>query len=281
MTDGLDVVTTDVAKRYAAVPAVDRALALLRVLATTDTPPTLSELSHQIGVSRSTVYSILATLQDYGFVEKDARHKTYRLGPATLELGSAYIGQVTLLPAFNAIAQRLVNLCGETVKLAILSGRDVVYLGKQEGLYSVRLVARVGSRMPAHATAVGKALLAHLGDESLERLYAGYDFPAPTRHTISNLAALRDALRETRERGYARDREESATGLQCVAAPVFDHSGAAVAAISIGVPNDRLSEARLEELAALVREHAGELSRTLGWTETRDGAAREQRASVG
>jgi IclR family transcriptional regulator, KDG regulon repressor len=253
--------------RAVAVPALDRGMALLRVLGASSEPLTLAELSDAIGVSRSTVYSLLATLQRHGMVEKEPRHKTYRLGVAAFELGSAYLSGVSLLPIFNEVAQRLVNLCHETVKLAVLDGRDVVYLGKQEGLYTVRIVARVGSRMPAHATAVGKVLLAELSDTALAELYQGYSFPTRTPHTIASFRALAEQIAAVRAQGSAEDREESSIGLQCVAAPVRDHSRAVVAAVSIGVPNDRLNEQRLAELRQLLIEHAQDISRRLGWSE--------------
>ncbi|MBC8161287.1 MAG: IclR family transcriptional regulator [Roseiflexaceae bacterium] len=249
---------------HTVVPALGRGIALLRVLAQANVPMTLSELSEQIGVSRSTVYSLLATLHEHGMVDKDVLHKTYRLGIGTFELGNAYLGQVSLLPAFDEVAQLLVARCGETVKLAVLDGRDVIYLGKQEGLYSVRLVARVGSRMPAHATAVGKLLLAQFDHETLRQLYQGYEFPTRTPHTVSSFAMLQERLRQAREAGYALDDEESTIGLRCVAAPIRDHSGI-VAAMSIGVPNDRLDQDRMHELIGLALSHAQEISHRLGW----------------
>src|SRR5262245_30101594 len=162
------------------VPALDRALLLLRELAEAHEPQTLSELATRIGVSRSSVFNILTTLQQHGMVAKDPRHKTYQLGVALFELGNAYLSRVSLVPTFNDVAHRLVQRCQETVKLAVLNGRDVVYLGKQEGLYSVRLVAQIGSRVPAHGTAVGKMLLSRFDDTALMQLYEGYDFPART-----------------------------------------------------------------------------------------------------
>jgi DNA-binding IclR family transcriptional regulator len=236
-------------------------------LATTDTPQTLSELASSIGVSRSSVFNILNTLQQHGLVEKDARHKTYRLGVAIFELGSAYLNNVSLVPAFHAVAQQLVEQCQETVKLAVLEGRDVVYLGKQEGLYSVRLVARVGSRVPAHGTAVGKVLLTHFNDDEIMKLYEGYDFVVRTPYTIGTFEALLSQVQHARTDGFAFDREEAAIGLTCVAAPIRDHSRHVVAAMSIGVPNDRLTGNRLDELRDMVVRAARELSLTLGALE--------------
>ena len=246
------------------VPALDRALLILRELASSRQPLTLSELAARVGASRSSVFNILTTLQQHGIVAKEARHKTYQLGVAIFELGSAYLGQVSLVPAFNTVAQRIVQACQETVKLAVLDGRDIVYLGKQEGLYSVRLVARIGSRVPAHGTAVGKILLAQLDDAELESLYLEYDFPARTQHTIRSFELLLEQLKEARRLGYAFDREEAAIGLTCVAAPIRDHSRSVVAAMSIGVPHDRLTKGRLEELRELLVNGAQELSVTLG-----------------
>jgi IclR family KDG regulon transcriptional repressor len=251
--------------RHVAVPALDRGLSILLTLARSNRAMSLAELSSALGVSRSTVYSILATLQDHGFVIKDPQQKSYQLGVATFELGSAYLRRVNLIPAFNECAQRIVAACRETVKLAILDGRDVVYLGKQDGLHSVRLVAQIGSRMPAHATAVGKVLLAQLSNQAVEELYAGYELRALTANTISDLPSLLARLDLVRQQDYDYDYAESSSGIHCVAAPVRDHSGGVVAAVSIGVPNDRLSPAWMQELTELLLTHVRELSRTLGW----------------
>jgi IclR family transcriptional regulator, KDG regulon repressor len=247
------------------VPALERALRLLLALARSPDALTLAELSGAIGVSRSTVYSLLATLQDYGFVEKDPRHKTYRLGIASIELGSAYLSKVDLVQSFDEVAKRLVARCSETVKLAVLDGRDVVYLGRQQGLHSVQLVARVGSRMPAHATAVGKVLLAALDDGEIAQLYAGQQLRALAPNTAGDLPTLLDRVAQARAAGVAFDDAESNPGAYCVAAPVRDHSDRVVAAMSIGIPRDRYSAERMGELAELVQEHALALSRQIGW----------------
>jgi DNA-binding IclR family transcriptional regulator len=249
------------------VPAVDRAILLLRAMAKAERPLTLAELSKLTGGSRSTVYNTLATLQIHGLVEKDLDYKTYRLGVAIFELGNAYLNQVSLVPAFYEQARRLVSICGETVKLVILDGRDVVYLAKQEGSYSVRLVAKVGTRMPAHITAVGKVLLAQLDEETLRSLYAGYRFEQGTVNAVRSLDALLEQLVPVRQHGHAYDVEESTIGVRCVAASVRDHSGDVIAAMSIGIPTERLNNGQMDELAHLVCQYAQELSRTLGWLE--------------
>lgn len=246
------------------VPAVDRAIDLLRVLAEARDPLPLAELSERTGSSRSTVFNTLATLHAHGFVQKDDRYKTYRLGVALFELGNAYLAGVSLVPAFYEQARKLVEVCGETVKLVIRDERDVVYLGKLEGSHSVRLVARVGTRMPAHLTAVGKVLLAQLSDAALHELYRDYHFPLHTPNAVMGVEELLSRLAPVREAGHAYDNEESSVGVCCVAAPICDHTGQVTAAMSIGVPAERLSPGRMEGLTEMIRTHATELSRTLG-----------------
>jgi DNA-binding IclR family transcriptional regulator len=251
---------------HVAAPALQRGLKLLLVLARAREPMSLSELSAAVGVSRSTVYSLLATLQEYRFVEKDPRYKHYKLGLATFELGSAYLSGVDLVQAFDQVAKGLVQRCQETVKLAVLDGRDVVYLGRQQGSHhSVQLVARVGSRMPAHATAVGKIMLSALSDGEIERLYEGHELRALAPNTLTTLPALLAQLAAARRSDIAYDDAESGAGAHCVAAPIRDHSERIIAAMSVGVPTDRHSAERMGELTVLVRDHAAQLSRTLGW----------------
>lgn len=254
------------------VPAVERAIELLQVLARAGKPLMLSELSELTTASRSTAFNTLATLHRYGFVEKDERYKTYRLGLGLFELGRAYLDQVSLVPAFNQCARELVEQCAETVKLVIRDGTDVVYLGAQEGPHSVRLVALVGSRRPAHVTAVGKVLLAQLADAELVDLYQNYAFVKPTPAAIDSLTKLQAALTPVRSGQIAYDLQESSVGVNCVAAPIRDESSKVIAAISIGVPHDRWSDARKAELTALIQQYAAKLSQALGWRGELTGA---------
>lgn len=247
------------------VPAVERAIELLQVLARAGKPLMLSELSELTTASRSTAFNTLATLHRYGFVEKDERYKTYRLGLGLFELGRAYLDQVSLAPAFNQSAHELVERCAETVKLVIRDGTDVIYLAAQEGPHSVRLVALVGSRRPAHVTAVGKVLLAQLSEMELLDLYHDYAFAKPTPAAIDSLADLQAAVATVRTEQIAYDLQESSIGVNCVAAPIRDESGKVIAAMSIGVPHDRWSESRKLELTDLIQHYAAQLSHALGW----------------
>jgi DNA-binding IclR family transcriptional regulator len=253
------------------VPAVERAIRLLRELAVIEGEASLGELSGRINAPRSTTHSILSTLEAAGLVTKHPQHKTYRLGVGVLELGGAYSAQTSLLRAFNVVARTMVEQCGETVKLAVLDEREVIYIGKQEGTSPVRMVARVGGRLPAHPTAVGKVLLAGMPAEALEALYHNIDMVALTPNTTSSLEALREQLAQIRVQGYAIEREETAHGLQCVAAPVRDQQGLAVAGLSIGIASSTLDPQRLDLVLDVVRNGARAMSRMLGWNSQEQG----------
>jgi IclR family KDG regulon transcriptional repressor len=249
------------------VPAVDRAVELLVTLAEAKQALMLTELTDRTSMSPSTAFNTLAALQTHGLVQKDERYKTYRLGIKVFELGRAYIEQVSLIPAFNEIAHELVRQCWETVKLVVRDERDVIYLARVEGEHSLRLVAREGTRMPAHVTAVGKVLLAQLDDAAVQVLYRGYDFPRRTPHTIESFDELLQQVAAARSQGYAYDNEESSIGVYCVAAPIRDQTNEVIAAMSIGVPDNRLAPGRMDELRAMIVQSAARLSRMLGWIE--------------
>jgi IclR family transcriptional regulator, KDG regulon repressor len=153
------------------------------------------------------------------------------------------------------------------VHLAMLDGVEVVYLAKVDSIHAVRMVSAVGRRLPAHCTGVGKALLAALSDEELARRYGEDDaapLPAMTPSSLATVGALRATLAQVRVRGHSIDDCESNTDVRCVAAPVYDHRGTAIAAMSISVPISRTTTGWPGALADLVRDGARDLSRRLG-----------------
>ncbi len=246
-------------------PAVERALAVLDLLARSRSGLTLSELSRALGQAKSSLHVVLSTLEDAGFVVRDTASKRYTLGPQILTLSAAYARQSDLLRSFYEIASPLARELGETVQMAVLQGRHVLYVAKQEGTQWVRLASEVGTVLPAHATALGKCLLAGLSDAELDRLFAGVELERLTERTIATLDALKAEVAEARARGYAVDRGETLPDVNCFGAPVRDVTGAVVAAISISVPVTRVTPERTGELVAAARQAANVLSRRLGW----------------
>ena len=246
-------------------PSVDRALRVLVVLANHGDGMGVSELARALNVAKSSLYVVLSTLEQHDFIVKDPATKRYTLGPQLLVLGLAYVQRINLLKEFQALAPEVARECGETVQLAILRGRNVLYIGKQEGTQPVRLASEVGSELPAHTTALGKSLLAGLTEEEIDKLYEGVVLEKRTARSIDNVEDLNRELADVRDKGYAVDRGETLDDLRCVGAPVYDAQGNVVAAVSISVPLTRMDEAREQELAQRVRALAQELSRRLGY----------------
>ncbi len=251
-------------------PAVRRAVAALNALARAEEGMTLSELARLLDEPKSTLHGVLLTLVETGLIVRDCLTKRYQLGPQVLVLAGAYARQSDLLRAFSEIAKPLSRELGETIQLAILQGREVLYIGKQEGTQWVRLASEVGTRLPAHATSLGKCLLAWLPPDELEALLDEGPLVALTPHTITDPETLLAELAEVRRRGYAVDHGETLPDVWCFGAPVRDTSGTVVAALSISVPVTRISPERAEELAEAAQKAAAELSRRLGYSVWRD-----------
>lgn len=227
--------------------AVDKAISLLAAFGTQPTTGLgVSELARRARLSKSTAFRVLGMLERNDVVERVGTG--YRLGARLHQLGQAAYSpeheriRDLLLPYLTT----LYEATHHTVHLAALHGADVVYLAKLYGHRSIPAPSRIGGRLPAHSTAVGKALLAHCPDTSVDEL------PMPlhrlTPHTIVDPAELSAALVAIRDRGVAFDNQESRLGVSCVAAPIFDSHGWAVAAMSIAGPHGHVDIRMLEKI---------------------------------
>jgi IclR family KDG regulon transcriptional repressor len=248
-----------------AVPAVGRALDILELLL--DTPDiSAPEITERLGLPRTTVHELVTTLADRSYlIPVPGQPTRYRLGLRLFLLGSSFADRLDMSREAQAVAQEVAADCDETVHVALLEGTDVVYIAKVDSTHPVRMVSAVGRRLPAHCTGVGKMLLSGLPAEALDARYPrNRPLQAMTPHSITSPAKLRTHLAEVRKAGMAYDDCESNAAVYCVAAPVYEHSGAMVAAMSISVPNIRWADRSREEWAELVRSGADALSRRLG-----------------
>jgi len=255
------------------VPAIHRATLILELLAQDSQGRGVTEISNLLHIPKSSVFSILYTLHDGGFVEKDAISGRYKLGPKTFELGNAYIRATNLLQEFRPIAREIVAQCNETVHLAVLDGVEVVYLARQEGDEAVRVAVSMGARLPGHAVATGKVLLASLPAAELRERFCGVRLVRRTPNTITSLDAFLKEIRQVRALGYAIDNEESAKGVLCIASPVINHEGRTIAAMSVSFPLIRGSKERVEATINLIKDGALKLSRRLGYLEAYEQAS--------
>ncbi len=223
----------------------------------------LAELAVELGQNKATLFRVLHTLEGAGFLAKDAtgRHVP---GLALHALGNAAVRQEQLrwqsLPPIQALAEET----GETVHVGILHEGEVVTVQVVEGTHAVRMHSRVGKRSPAHASALGKLLMAYLPDAEVEAIIARHGLPAFTPATITTPEALRDALHRIRHQGWAPDEEEIEPGLRCLAAPITDQSGRPSAALGISAPASRMDAARRAAVLPRVRAAALQVSRMLG-----------------
>ncbi len=249
--------------RYAA-PAVEGALSILETLGAVQSM-SLTELSKKVGLGKSSVYRLLATLVRRGYVEKDPRSDQYQLTYRLFALGSRGADRYGLREAAHAVMEALAAETGETVNLGVLDGTRVVNLHKVESPGLVRLRLDVEGGVPAHATGLGKVLLAALPPDELMRRLQGQRLKRLTPRTVGGFRALQRMLAQIRQLGFSIDDEECSLGLRCVAAPICDHRGVVVAALSISGPRQRLPVRILSRLAERVQAGAREISARLGF----------------
>lgn len=248
------------------VKSARRALEIIDHLAHTG-PISFTRLTDELGYPRSSLHGLLATLTQLGWVELDPRTRTYSVGIRAWEAGRGYLRARDLveraLPYMEAVRDDL----DETVQLAVLDGRDVVYVARVDG--SQRLVTSysVGGRVGAHASAGGKALLSLLSPDEIGRRFGDVSLERYTPGTIASLTGLRAELDETRRRGHGVDEEEYTVGVRCLAVPVVDHEGSPAAAISVSVPTVRFGAAEQRRALAALTAKAQLLSRALGYHE--------------
>jgi DNA-binding IclR family transcriptional regulator len=246
------------------IQVLDRALALLEVLAHQGPDLTLVQISEKLKLHKSTAHRLIMVLERHRLIEKNSNTGKYRLGLKLFELGTKAIGQLDLRERARPFLERVVLDTGETVHLCVYDDGEVVYLDKVEPARSVRLASSVGRRNPAYCTAVGKAILAFLPEPQVESAAQKHGFRQLTRRTISNMLELKAELARVRETGYAVDHEENEEGVCCVGAPVWGFSQHPIAAISVSGPTFRMTPEKLPVVAQSVVAVANALSKQLG-----------------
>ncbi|MFJ7044379.1 IclR family transcriptional regulator [Streptomyces sp. JV178] len=249
--------------------AVDKALVLLKSLAEQDGEIGVSELARRSGLTKSTAFRLLGILQRNDMVERVG--SDYRLGTQLFDIGTRVYGQTSLQLRERLLPHLadLYVLTHETVHLAVLHNTDIVYVNKIHGHRATRSPSRIGARLPAYCTAVGKALLAFDHDAAEAAVSAG--LPQLTEYTITDPAAFHAELGHIRRTGIAYDRQEAAYGLTCVAVPIMGPVGRPVAAFSVAGAEHRFDRARF---APALRRVAYEATRAVAaFTKAQRGTA--------
>jgi DNA-binding IclR family transcriptional regulator len=249
------------------VPAATRALRVLRYLASQADPVTLQAIAGAVGLPRSTAYHLLAAMADEGFVVHLPDEHRYGLGVAAFEVGSGYSRQEPLQRIARRPLAALVDTVGHSAHLAVLHGRDVLYVLEERAPGRPPLVTDVGVRLPAQLTASGRAILARLPPGQVRALFPDRS-AFVQRHGLgpTSASALRAELVATRQRGYATEDGEVTPGFASVAAAVVDHTGHPVAGVAVTYPTGSAPAANssIGETIAAVRATAQRLTLRIG-----------------
>ena len=247
------------------IQAVSHALDLLEQFHDDVDELGVTELSKRLKLHKNNVFRLLATLESRGYIEQNKATENYRLGLKSLELGQTFIKQMGLLRQAKPILENMVAESNETSYVVIFKEGYSVYLDVVETDLTVRVVSRVGSRLPAYCTAAGKAQLAFMSDEELEENLPA-ELKSHTATTLDDRAKLKKELAEIAKQGYAIDDEELDIGVRCVAAPIRDYTRRIIGALSLSGPAMRFPMERIEkDLIPLVVSSADELSTRLGY----------------
>ncbi len=244
--------------------SLTRALTLLERLAEAPKGLQLTDLSYQLGMPAATVHRLLSTFEELNFVEQDTEQGLWYIGLKAFTVGNAFLNRRDLVAIARPHMDALVEQCGETVNLGVIDDGEVVFISQVESREVMRMIVKLGSRSPIHASGVGKAMLANMSEQRIAKILERRGLARFTDKTIDNPKLLQQELERIRQQGYALDDEEHAVGLRCVAAAIFDENGQALAAISLSGPKARMVDARLGELGYAIRQTADEITQALG-----------------
>lgn len=242
---------------------LERGLAVLELLGAAEGGFQVSEVAQRLKLPMGTTHRILQTLLTAGYVEQEPRTRRYELGLKILELRGATVGAMRIAAEARPLLRDLMLRTGLRVHLAVYRGGGVVYIDRVDNPTSLDQFIPIGRKAPAHATGLGKVLLAFASEDEVTAFLSRQELTGFTATTVTEEGALRRELTSIRQRGFALDRGESLETTRCVAVPIFDYTGRAVAAASVAGTRDEV-EPRLPDLPRMAMEIAREISRKFG-----------------
>lgn len=253
------------------VPGLERGLRLLCEFSRNEKYLSAPDLARRLDVPRSTVFRLLTTLERMGFVERGDSGREYRLGMGVLRLGFEYLASLELTEIGKPLLERLRSEIQYPCNLVVRDGRSIVYVAKSAAPTAFVSSVNVGTRLPAHATVLGRVLLEDLSLAELRALYPEDMLERFSESTPKNVQELFQMVQEDRKRGYVLQEGFYEARISTVAAPVRDHSGLIVAALGATIPAPHIDEGALETIVRHVRDSADELSRLLDYVPAEQG----------
>ena len=264
--------TAKTARPKNVVQSLERAGLILEVLSQHSQGLSLRDLSQKVNLTKGTTHRLLSSLAYLDFIRQNPSNKHYLLSFKLVELGNRLLNQIDFRIEARPFLVELAEHTQETVHMVVLDQFEVLYIDKVEAsghTTGLRMASMLGSRIPAHCCAVGKALLAYMPEAKLDELASENGLLKKTENTIIDLTKLKEHLELVRRRGYALDNEENEIGIRCIGAPIRDQRGEVISAISISVPASRMKSRMMEfKLKDRVIETARKISGKLGYQET-------------
>jgi len=248
------------------IQSVERALAILELFDEQHAEIKITEISKRMGLHKSTVHSLLKTLQEHRYIEQNEENGKYRLGMKLLERSGQLMQRLDISRVAKTVLSDIAGRTGQTVHLVIMDGREGVYIDKVEGAKAVIRYSRVGRRIPLHCSAVGKVLSAYESESQLNHLLSGYSYKLHTDKTIGNEADFLEELDRVRRNGFAEDIEENELGVRCIAVAIRDHTGGVIASVSMSMLSSRVSDEEVSAYQELMLDKGAELSNLMGYT---------------
>ena len=248
----------------AQVQSLTRGLWILQCLARTEGGLTLTDIAQRVQLPPSTTHRLLSTLEKMGYVYQAGDLALWYVGIEAFAVGSSFLSNRDFVAQSHAYMRRLMEQAGETTNLAILDGTEAVFIDQVQCRETMRTIVKLGSRVPLHASGVGKAIFASLPDDQIDAMLKVRGLPRITENTITSPETMWASIRVIRQRGWSFDDEEHLPGTRCVAAPFYDEHAEPLGAISVAGPTSRLPDERIKQLGPLVSHIAEEITHRLG-----------------
>lgn len=256
------------------VKSAARALKVLELLATGRTSMSLTDIGGVLDIPMSSMHALMRTLHVLGYVVRDLDTGSYRIGWRVSKLARSFGDTADLIELASPIIQEMGSSCSETIMMSRLDGTEIAFIHVRPASSLVQVVNQVGARLPAHATASGKMMLAHLTEVALDDIYPTESLPDSAGSGIRRKTRLREELRLARERGWALDEGESEPGVWAVASCILDAGGSPVGAICIEAPFSRVDPACVPQWTGLVTSACRKISTMLGYNDAEMAAER-------
>lgn len=246
--------------------AVTRAMDIINLIALSSRPLTITEVSESLRIPKTSTFEILYTLVEERVLDIADEHiRSFQLGLRLFEISLSALSSTNLLEAARPILHDLNKKTGETVLFAVEDNNEMVFLYKVDGSAFLLVSVKLGTRVPMHCTAIGKAVLAALSEEKIRLYLKKSKIKKITENTLTNFRDLKKDLEETRERGFSIDHQENIDDVVCVGAPIYSYLGSVVAGMSITTQSSKTDEETVLRLGELVRESAIKISKRLGY----------------